>query len=226
MIENRPPEEPFQRKNHAEGAEFEVPGPEALEDSIYLSEVEMLLRRMRSGDREAAAVFIVRYESRLRRRIRGKLNPSMRRVFDSQDILSTISRRLDQFVRSGRLEASSEQQLWALIFRMANNAIIDKSRVYRRLQQTEGPDSSFAQDLLMRLRQAERQSREGVEIELEKALKVLTNSLDKEILSLWLMGTRHREIAQTVGMAPAAVRKRWQKIKEKLQLRFLQGSQA
>ena len=68
------------------------------EDPIPQENVESLLRRMRNGDREAAAQFITRYEDRIRRRIRGKLNPSVRRLFDSQDIFSTIGRRLDQYV--------------------------------------------------------------------------------------------------------------------------------
>ena len=95
--------------------------------------VQLLLDRMRSGDRVAAAVFITRYGSRIRRRIHGKLSPAMRRIFDSQDILSTLGRRLDQYVRFGRLAAASEDELWALVFRMAENAVIDKARVFRRL---------------------------------------------------------------------------------------------
>ena len=187
------------------------------------NEVERLLRRMRDGDREAAAIFITHFDSRIRRRIRGKLNPAMRRLFDSQDILSTVGRRLDLYVRSGSLEASSERQLWALVFRMATNAVIDKSRMYRRLQKAEGPDGQFAQELLRRLRQAESQSTSSVEIELENALGMFKDDIDRDILSQWLNGFRLNEIAMAIGMAPTGVRKRWQKIRERLQERFCQN---
>lgn len=179
-----------------------------------------LLRRMRAGDREAAALFMTRYGSRIRRRIRGKLSPAMRRIFDSQEILSTLGRRLDLYVRSGRLDAANEQQLWALVFRMAGNAVIDKARVFRRLQQVEDEDGVFAQELASRLRQAQRSRKEGVEIEIDRALNVLRDRTDRQILSLWLVGTRHTVIAEHVDLAATAVRKRWQNIKSELRERF------
>jgi hypothetical protein len=71
---------------------------------------DALLARMRAGDRDAAAAFVTRYGTRIRRRLRGKMSPSIRRLFDSQELMSTVARRLDAFVRSGRLAAVSEGQ--------------------------------------------------------------------------------------------------------------------
>ena len=182
--------------------------------------VPELLRRMRAGDREAAAIFMTRYGSRIRRRIRGKLSPAMRRIFDSQEILSTLGRRLDLYVRQGRLDAATEGQLWALVFRMAGNAVVDKARVFRRLQQVEDEDGPFAQELSSRLRQAQRGRKAGLEIEIDRALSVLRDRTDRQILSLWLVGTSHTVIAEHVHLAGTAVRKRWQKIKSELRERF------
>lgn len=195
-------------------------------EPVSQESVEGLLKRMRDGDREAAALFVTRYEDRIRRRIRGKLNPSMRRLFDSQDIFSTVGRRLDQYVRAGKLEAQSENQLWALIFRMATNAVIDKSRMFRRLQKAEGHDSQFAQELMSRFRQAERRENQGVEIEIDNVLNLLADDIDREILTQWLFGSKLIEIAQSIGMAHTGVRKRWQKIRELLQVSFLQESRS
>ncbi len=179
-----------------------------------------LLRRMRTGEREAAAIFVTRYESRIRRRIRGKLNPSMRRLFDSQDIVSTVGRRLDQFVGGGRLEATNFGQLWALVFRMATNAIIDKSRLFRRLQEAEGPDGHLAQEMLARLRRAERVQQSGAGIEIDAALRLLPDEIDQQIFLGWLAGTRFNEIAPAVNLTHDTVRKRWQKIREHLRARL------
>lgn len=182
--------------------------------------VHVLLQQMRAGDREAAAVFITRFGARIRRRIRGKLSPAMRRIFDSQDILSTLGRRLDLFVRSGRLAAASEPQLWALVFRMAENAVVDKGRVFRRLQRVEDEEGLFAQEVSSRLRHAERRRDAGAEIEIERALNLFADRVDRQILSLWLVGTPQTVIAGYVNLAPTAVRKRWQKIRSELQERF------
>jgi hypothetical protein len=176
-------------------------------------DVPELLGRMRAGDRVAAALFITRYGSRIRRRIRGKLNPAMRRIFDSQDILSTLGRRLDRIVHAGRVQAATEAELWALVFRMAENAIIDKARVFRRLRKVEGEDGALARDLSARFRQAERRRKEGAELEIGRVLSLIRDRTDRQIISLWLAGNGLNTIAQLVMLAPTAVRKRWQKIK-------------
>lgn len=185
--------------------------------------IDVLLARMRAGDREAAAEFIQKYGSRVRRRVRGKLGRAMRRLFDSHDILSTVSRRLDDYVRNGRLEAVREEQLWALVYRIAENALVDKSRIFRRLQRVEDADGPFAHDLLRRLERAETERTEGARIEVDEALQSLDDLTDREILILWLHGKTHTSIAEHVGLAPTGIRKRWQKIKSRLRDEFLQG---
>lgn len=178
--------------------------------------IDQLLIRMRAGDRDAAAEFITSYASRVRRRIRGKLGSDMRRLFDSQEILSTIGRRLDLYVRDCRLEATEEGQLWAFIFTMANNALIQKARVFQRLKTVEGSDGRFAQELLARLEEVEREQSSSAELEIDKALQSLDDSVDREILSMWLHGRHQNQIAEEIGVSHACIRKRWQRIRERL----------
>lgn len=186
----------------------------------------LLLSRMKSGDREAAAEFLDRFGSRIRRRVRGKLGPGMRRLFDSQEILSTLGRRLDQFVLAGRLRAESAPELWSLVFTIAENALVEKSRVLKALEAREGEDSPLAHRLASRLRELDGRSEDGPEIELDRALNVLEPGIDREILSLWLTGHQHNHIAECLGLAPTAVRKRWQKIRERLRELFEPGVEA
>lgn len=180
------------------------------------SRLESLITRMRAGDREAAAIFIVTYGSRIRRRIRGKLGPSMRRLFDSQEILSTLGRRLDTYVREHRLEATEEGQLWTLVFRMAENAMVDKARVYQRLQTVEGSDSPFAHDLLRRMRLEDADREDGAEALVDQALSALPDEEDRQVLSLWLNGFQLQEIATHLEVSSDAARKRWERIKDTL----------
>ena len=63
------------------------------------SDLDSLVSRMAAGDREAVGTFLSLYGPMIRRRVRGKLRMSVRRLFDSQDILSTVGRRLDTIVR-------------------------------------------------------------------------------------------------------------------------------
>jgi DNA-directed RNA polymerase specialized sigma24 family protein len=186
-------------------------------------EPEALLHMMRLGDRTAAAEFLSRYGPRIRRRIHGKLNPAMRRLFDSQEIMSTLGRRLDAFIGAGQLGAGSLNELWSLLFRIADNSLIEKARVFRSLEAKEGEDSPFARSVARRLLDSERGDPNGPLIEIDRALLSLDDHTDREILSLWLMGSNHNEIGTTIGLAPTAVRKRWQGIRGRLKEVFESG---
>lgn len=180
-----------------------------------------LLTRMRGGDRDAAASFLVNYGDLIRRRVRGKLGASVRRMFDSLDILSTIGRRFDRYVRDGKLQAVDEPQLWALLFRMAEAAVIDKVRIVKRLQIAEGEDGTIARELLARIEAAENGADDGAEIILERALAALRSDDDRTVLTLWLADWPLFRIAEAMGIPPATARQRWHAIrlllKEKLQ---------
>lgn len=175
-----------------------------------------LVQRMRLGDRQAAAEFMIEYGPLLRRRVRGKLGAAMRRLFDSQEILSTVGRRLDRYVRVGGLEADSPGQLLQLVFRMAEGAVIDKIRVFQRLERVEGEDSQFAQEVSSRLQDADNDQSDGAVISLDGALRTLTSDIDRQILTMWLNGIQHSVIAWDLGMTPAAVRQRWKTIRDRL----------
>jgi DNA-directed RNA polymerase specialized sigma24 family protein len=162
----------------------------------------------------------MRYGSRIRRRIRGKLGSSMRRLFDSLEILSTLGRRLDLYVMSGRLQATNESQLWSLLFKMADNALIDKARLFNRLRTAESEDGEFAQQLVVRLRQADGEPSTSIEVEIDNCLRSISDAMDRRILSLWLTGEPHTSIAHLVDLPATAVRKRWEKIKQELKGRF------
>lgn len=180
----------------------------------------VLLERMRAGDRNAAADFVQKFGPRIRRRVRSKLNPSMRRLFDSQEMLSTLARRLDLFVKEKRLQADNESRLWSLVLRISDNALIDKARLMRRLNTMEGPDGPMAKRFADRLRDAESSKQDGAIVELDEILQSLGDTRDRQILSMWLADQPHSLIAEELGMTAAAVRKRWQVIKARIKERL------
>ena len=188
----------------------QLPDIEAKRDDLT---VEALLQQMRNGDREAAALFMSRYGPRIRRRVRGKLGPAMRRIFDSQDILSSVGRRLDAFIHGRKLTANNEQELWGLVHRIASRVLIDKARIFYQLEEVEGEDSDFAYLVASRLRQADRSSNSGIEVELERVFELVGDQTDRAILFHWLEGKSYGAIAEIVNLTPANVRKRWERLK-------------
>ncbi|MGD9689549.1 MAG: RNA polymerase sigma factor [Phycisphaerales bacterium] len=180
-----------------------------------------VIARLRAGDRSAAGEFIQRYGPMVRRRVRGKLGTSMRRLFDSQDILSTVSRRLDRYVASGRIRAATEGELWRLVLRIVDAALVDKIRLIKRLKRGvdsggERDDSELARLLLRRLETSDTTPDDDAELLLDRAFGSLEAPADRQMLSLWLRGHRHTAIAATLGISPDAARQRWVAIRARL----------
>jgi len=176
--------------------------------------IDVLLARMRAGDRQAGASFIGAYGERIRRRYRHKMGRAVRRLFDSQDLLATIGRRLDSFIQSGRLSAASEGELWAFVFRTADNVIIDRNRLASRLKEADFEDRRLAEVLESRLGRGLQQESGEWAYEIDRVLMAVPAGTDREMVSLWLAGNRHAVIAEHLGMTEAAVRKRWERLRE------------
>jgi len=141
----------------------------------------------------------------------------MHRLFDSQDILSTVARRLDLAVLRGVLKAETPGQLWEYVHSIADNALVDRGRLFARLERTEGRDGPIASRLRGRLQHGDQDGDAAVDMELDSLISSLDDGTDRQILSLWLHDVRHGEIARDVGMTPSAVRKRWQRIRTRLE---------
>lgn len=179
-----------------------------------------LLELMRGGDRSAAAEFLDRYRTRIRHRIRWKLAEDMRRLFDSQEILSTVGRRLDLYVREGKVRATSPGQLHQFILAVTDSALIDKARRFRRLQRLERP-GVFADDVRDPLSDSRRTQRvDDAREEIEAIAKSIDDPVDRSIFRLREREMNHNEIAREVGLSPASVRQRWSKLCRRLNEQF------
>lgn len=175
------------------------------------SEVDALVERIRAGDRDALAIFLHRYGDRIRARVRLRLSPSVRRLADSQDMLSTVARRLDRFVRDGHIRASGPEELWSLVMTTAHNAIVEKHRLVRRLQRVEGPDAAWARPLISALRDED--DARSLDPLIGQALDALSSETDRAILSRWLAGDTLAASGASLGLSPDATRQRWRSMR-------------
>lgn len=181
------------------------------------SDVTSLVKRFRGGDSEAVGEFVTRYGPIIRSHFRRKIGASMNRLVDSQDLLSTISRRLCQRVQNGRVSAEDDQQLWALVYRIGNDALIDRVKIVSRLRALESEGSPFVRGMRDRLDQSGVGSPQEFAEELHRMLGLLSTSADRELLVQWLHGKTLADAGASLGMNAAMARKRWQRIRETLQ---------
>lgn len=179
-------------------------------DRLKEPSAEVLLGRVREGDRNAAGALFERYRPLIRQRCRAKIRPSLRGVTDSEDLWSTVARRFDAIMAKGGPSVESERAFWVLVGTLIEHAVVDRVRVLRRLERVNGEDEPFAATLRERLQHRE-VSQEGAV--LDEAFHALTQPVDRDILTLWLFEHSHKEIAQAVGMTEVAVRVRWHKIR-------------
>lgn len=174
-----------------------------------------LVLRVAAGDRDAAADFVRRFGGRLRARVRAELGEHVRRLYDSQDILATVSRRLDAMVMHGEVRAETSPQLFGLITQLVRRAVVDKARFIDRLRRVEAEDRGLADCIDA----AEALPEQTV---IEWAFSMTEDSVDRTILSLWLHEHPHAEIASAVGLSEEACRWRWHRIRGRLRDRFMQ----
>lgn len=195
-----------------------------LENVVHLTtdpDLQPLLERMVSGDREALGTFVLRYGALIKRRARSRLRNRTRRLFDSQDILSTVGRRLDTIVRERRVTARTGDQFWSLVNKVMNTSLIEKARVVEALREKEGAESSFASEMLSELERLERSPRsEGFEFAFDDMLALLESDEDRTIVSLWASGVTYREIAEHLGCQETRVRQRFYRACAKLRDSF------
>lgn len=167
-----------------------------------------------ASGRAAAATFLLRHEALIRRRLRHKLTASLRRLFDSDDLFSTVVRRIDREVEQRRLAILDERQFWALINRIGDNCIVDISRqdqcwrAASRLVATPGRTDGVG---------AGRAHDHGGE-SIHRATGGAAEE-DRQILFLRVLGAPFSAIGAALGMTEQVARKRWQRLRRLLRQR-------
>lgn len=181
-----------------------------------------LFAKVQAGDRNAAAELFVRYAPIIRARVRHQISPRMRSVFDSQDLMSTMARRLDRYVAVGRFKCDSVPQLLVLLGRIAEASVVDKARSESRLRRAleiGGADARLVACLAPEVRAEHDRFSDAwsdrLLDRLERALGMLSHD-ERELVVFWLSDLSFVEMGAALGVSPNASRKRWNALREKL----------
>ena len=163
-----------------------------------------LIRQVRSGDEQAAADLVRRYEPAIRRAVRVRLRGNrLRRQLDSMDICQSILLNFFVRVAAGQFELDTPDQLLRLLATMARNKLINHAVHLRREhrvtadlpegQQVAAPDPSPSRDL-------------AAQELLQETLRRLAPD-ERRLLELRQQGREWAEVATLVGGTPEALRK-------------------
>jgi len=182
-------------------------------ENLHTPSAGELLRRMRDGDREACGDFMLHYGDLVRLRIRDKLSAPLRRVLDSEDVLATVTRRLDRIVCDEKLRAQTDGQLWALVMQIAKNVVSENVRNRKREQSANDDAVMIAQ---LAAAAADTQCIDS-QSATQWAFQIIEDKIDRLILQRRIAGDTHDTIAALVDLTPSAVRMRWSRTLQVLQ---------
>ena len=159
--------------------------------------------------RERAAQLIHAQREQILNRISALLVPEARKLTDTEDIMSTAVRRVDKLIARGLLRGQADPQIYALVHRVLERTIKEKARTAKRTRTRE----YIAAELR---RHVQGNSMDVITSDVhERVGKIAVDPIDREIALLRGRGMRFHEIAASLGMSPAGVRKRWSRLKSR-----------
>jgi RNA polymerase sigma-70 factor (ECF subfamily) len=100
-----------------------------------------LMQRVRSGDEQAAAELVRCYEPTIRRVVRFRLDPRLRRLYDSLDICQAVLGRFFVYAAAGQLDLETPEQLVKLLATMARNEVFREGRRQRAARRDHRRDT-------------------------------------------------------------------------------------
>src|SRR3954452_7852919 len=97
------------------------------------------VRRIRSGDAQAAEELVRRYESAIRLAVRTRLtDPALKRQLDSVDVYQSVLASFFLRAAAGQYDLDNPAQLIALLVRMARNKLAGHVRFHHRERRDVG----------------------------------------------------------------------------------------
>lgn len=178
-------------------------------------------RRLSCLTRDQVASFVMTNQAAIRELARSKLFRATRSVADSEEILASVARRLDRLATDGGVRPRSEAELWALVRTVTAHTAIEKNRLVARARAMADNDGAYAHHLLRRLEVCA--TDDEAMLLVHRMALCLHEATDRQILFLVLRGASFPAIATALKTTEAAVRKRWQRLKEALEERFEHG---
>ena len=159
--------------------------------------------------RDQAAELVEQQRASILNRIHRLIGNDARRVTDTEDVLSTTLRRVDRAIAQGTFEAQSDAQFFAFVHGVIERSILEKARDSRRLTHRE----LIAERLKAISTVQNKESRTFTAEQTEHIGRAIKDPVDREIVLLRGRGIKFAVIAETMGMTPFAVRKRWSRIR-------------
>jgi DNA-directed RNA polymerase specialized sigma24 family protein len=172
--------------------------------------------------RKAMADYVLANSDKIRSIARRKLTQATRGVSDSEDVFSSVARRLDGLAADGKLRPRSEAELWKLIKVIARNNAVSQTRLIERSRSLLTEDGPLAYELEKRLKAC--RSDEEATLLFQRMMLALPDGQHRQLLDLMYRGANHTAIASLLQISVDASRQRWLNIRRTLAKQFVEGA--
>ena len=176
---------------------------------------QTLLKRLESGDEDAATILYQRYARRLLALVRKKTSDEFATRFDAEDVIQSVFRTFFRRARSGGYTVPESGELWQLLLVLSLNKICDLA-VYHRAQKRDIRVSIPATTSL-----ADHNLDDGglalaiLRLTIDDTLRDLL-PVQREIITDRINGYEVAEIAQRVSRSKRTVERSLQRFRQRL----------
>jgi RNA polymerase sigma-70 factor (ECF subfamily) len=170
-----------------------------------------LIRKVRTGDQQAAAELVRKYEPEIRRVVRLRLtDPRLNRVLDSMDICQSVLANFFVRVHAGQFELDRPEQLLKLLVTMARNRLLDQARRQQAGRRDARRIDAAAEEGLANIADSGEGTPSQIvsHAELLQRVRSQLTEEERQIADRRALGEDWAEIAKEVRSTPEAVRKK------------------
>jgi len=170
-----------------------------------------LIRKVRSGDQQAATDLVRQYEPEIRRAVRLRLtDPRLNRVLDSMDICQSVMANFFVRVHAGQFELDRPEQLLRLLVTMARNRLLDQARRQQAGRRDARRVDAAAEEGLANVADSGVGTPSQIvsHAELLQRVRSQLTEEERQIADRRALSQDWAEIAKELGSTPDAVRKK------------------
>ena len=184
----------------------------------WKAEIQETLDRASTGDSEAIAELVEKFEPEIRVIARRQLGPALRPYLDSMDIVQSIHRTLFLGLQNEQFQFASPERLMAFVSMLVRRKTARQWRKHRRQQRESGVvvSDDGVSDFMMAWRTREEATDQLAQREqIEDVLSHLDET-DRKLITLRMEGRSTAEAARLLNLDPDATRVRLSRLRKRL----------
>lgn len=169
-----------------------------------------LIRRVRAGEEDAAALLVRQYEPQIRRVVRLRLtDPRLRRVLDSMDICQSVLANFFIRAAAGQFDLEKPEQLLKLLVTMARNKLLNQAQKHQAQRRDQRRLQAAGSAALEEIAGPEETpSRIVANRELLQKVRLQLSDDERYLAEQRALGIDWDELAGRLGSNPEALRKK------------------